>query len=438
MSDPRLDPAHDVYVRAAKRLIPFLFLLYVLAQLDRGNIAFAKGALSQAFGFDNNVYALGVGMFYFGYALLEVPSNLILERVGARLWISRIMVTWGLITVAMAFTVGEKSFYALRFLLGLAEAGFMPGAVLYLTFWFPAERQARATAAFLTSIPIAIVISGPLSGACLDLDGLGGWAGWQWMFAVAGAPSVLVGLFVLWYLPNGPADARWLDADERARIAASLAADRLRAPPATHGSFLASLANPRLWLLTFIYFLLITGFYGIINWLPAIFADQPFLKGASNFTRGCAAAVPYLITCVAMVLWGRSSDKTRERRWHAALAGGLAAASLGVAACLPEQPVVLLICLTLTSIGTFAALGPFWSLATASLQGPARAGGIGFINGLGCLGGYVGPKLLAALDQGHKHHGQGYAALALCLLGFGALVLALRQPKVTEALPLAA
>ncbi|MBA2479330.1 MAG: MFS transporter [Planctomycetes bacterium] len=435
MTDTRLDPAHDLYVRAARRLIPFMFLCYVLAQIDRGNIAHAKGALSHTFGFDNQVYALGVGMFYFGYAILEVPSNLILERVGARLWISRIMITWGLITVAFAFMVGEKSFYALRFLLGLAEAGFMPGAVLYLTYWFPAARQARATAAFLTSIPIALVIAGPLSGTCLDLDGLGGWAGWQWMFAVAGIPSVIVGVIVLWYLPNGPKDARWLSPEERERIDASLAADRALSPTSKHGSFLESLAAPRLWALTAIYFLLITGFYGIINWLPAIFSDLPFLRGTSNLARGSAAAAPYILTCVAMVWWGRRSDRSGERRWHAAIAGGLAAASLGIAACWPHRPEVVLVCLTLTSIGTFSALGPFWSLATSCLQGPARAGGIGLINGLGCLGGYVGPMLLAKLDIGSKHHGQGYAALGLCLLMFAVLVLALKPSRPATVVP---
>jgi ACS family tartrate transporter-like MFS transporter len=412
------------YRAASRRIVPFLFVLYILAHIDRGNLAYAKSQIETAFGFDKAVYPLGVGMFYLGYALLEVPSNVLMTRVGPRRWIARILATWGAICMGMAFIKGAQSFYACRFLLGLAEAGFMPGAMLYLTYWFPSRLRARAGALFLTSIPVAIVISGPLSGVCLRLDGLLGYAGWQWLFLVEGLPSVIAAFVVLRLLPDGPADARWLNADHRTRIEADLAVERARHPDTGHSPW-RLLAQPRLWLLIVPYFLLITGFYGLINWLPALFKELPFSKGETNdIVIGTFAALPYVVAGIAMVVVARSSDRRGERRWHAAVSGMVSMLGLVYAASYPKDQVAMAGGMTLACCGMFAALGPFWSLVIERLGERDKTIGIACVNALGCLGGFFGPKLIDGDEPG-----PGLAALAISFALFALWILALRPPR---------
>ncbi len=432
-----------VFARIAWRLLPFLLLLYVLAHIDRSNVGVLKamaGPQFAALGFDAYVWGLGIGIFYLGYCVFEIPSNLLLERIGARRWIARIMVSWGLIAVLMMCIQGPASYYGLRFLLGVAEAGFFPGVVLYLTYWFPAQRRARAAALFLTSICVANTVTGPLTAYCLELDQVGGLAGWQWVFLLQGLPSVLVGLLVLVVLPDRPQTARWLSADERRRVAEVLDRER-QARPDQHLTFVQALAQPRLWLLVGLYFLLITAFYGVTQWLPSFWKPlvqqlwrQWYAVEPSNVNLGWALTVPYLATGVAMVLWSRSSDRRQERRWHAALAGLVGVAGLALVGLLPPDGSdgrnwLALAATTCACLGTFSALGPFWSLATEYLRGSAAAGGIALINGLGCLGGFAGPYLVPWL-QGASTKGvidYAYLGLGLSLLLFSTGVLLVRR-----------
>ena len=308
------DAASRALAKATRRLIPFMFVLYVVAYLDRINVGFAALQMRADLGFDDRVYGFGAGIFFVGYFLFEVPSNLVLERVGARLWIARIMVTWGVIASAMMVVRGAQSFYLLRFLLGLAEAGFFPGMILYLTYWFPAAERAHAVARFITATAIAGVVGGPISGALLAMDGLGGLRGWEWLFLAEGLPAVGLGLAVLAYLPDGPASASWLTPEERRSLAARLAPDQ--AIEAHHAATLAgALADRRVWRLAVLYFVLVTGLYGVGLWLPQIVKG---LSGLGDVMVGIVSAVPYVAAAAGMVLVGRHSDRTGERRWHVA------------------------------------------------------------------------------------------------------------------------
>jgi MFS family permease len=405
-----------VYDRATRRLLPFLFICYVANHIDRANVAFLKTVLG-AIGLDDAAYATAVGAFYLGYAAFEVPSNLILARVGARRWIARIMISWGVIAAAGALVSTTTQFAWLRFLLGAAEAGFYPGIILYLTTWFPPERRARATAQFLTSIPLASVISGPLTGALLGLDGVRGIEGWRWVLALEGLPPVLLGLAVWRWLPDGPRDARWLGEAERGAVLADLARH-----PAEDHSFWRGLRDARLWLLCGLYFLLVIGLYGVTYWTPPIVRAQPLLTGASEIVIGCAVAVPFAAAAIAMVLWARSSDRRIERRGHVAGAAALAAVALIIAGIAPGQQALLLVALTLACMGVYATLGPFWGLATAVTRGRAAAGGLALINSAGALGGYAGPKLFQALGTWKGPVHAGYLALALAVALLALLV----------------
>jgi len=319
------DAASRALAKAARRLIPFMFVLYVVAYLDRINVGFAALQMRQDLGFDDRVYGLGAGIFFVGYFLFEVPSNLLLERLGARLWIARIMITWGLIASAMMVVRGARSFYLLRFLLGVAEAGFFPGMILYLTYWFPAAERAHAVARFMTATAIAGVVGGPISGALLAMDGLGGLRGWEWLFLAEGLPAVVLGLAVLAYLPDGPASASWLTPEERRSLAARLGPEQVI--EAHHAATLgAALADRRVWRLAVLYFVLVTGLYGVGLWLPQIVKG---LSGLGDVMVGIVSAVPYVAAAAGMVLVGRHSDRTGERRWH--VAGPAFVGALGLA-----------------------------------------------------------------------------------------------------------
>jgi MFS transporter, ACS family, tartrate transporter len=401
--------AGRVFAKAARRLIPFMALLYVVSFLDRVNVGFAALTMNKDLGFSPEVYGFGAGIFFFGYFLFEVPSNIILEKVGARLWICRIMLTWGLVSMATAFVQGAFSFYVVRFLLGVAEAGFFPGMVLYLTYWFPTATRARFIALFLAAVPLASVVGGPVSGFILGVEGHFHLHGWQWLFLLEGLPSVLLGLAVLVWMPDRPSKAFWLSDREKSVVEAALA----REQQGTHTRLLPMLSDPRVWLLAVPDFGIVLGLYGLNLWLPQMVKEMGF----SNLETGFVVAAPYLVSSVVMVIWGMSSDARNERVWHISSAALLGAAGLTGAALL-HTPVAVLISLTIAACGIYAALAVFWTLPTSFLGGTAAAGGIALINSISNTGGFFGPYLMGWL----KSHTGGYSA-GLGVLA-GALVIA--------------
>ena len=384
------------------RLVPFLFLLYIVAYLDRINVGFAALQMQKQLGFSDAVYGLGAGMFFAGYFFFQVPSNLVLERVGARRWIAFLMVVWGLLSAATALVSGARSFYALRFLLGSAEAGFFPGVILYLKNWFPGSARARTVARFMTAAPLSGVVGGPLSGALLGLHLRAGLAGWQWMFLLEGVPAVVLGLAAGKYLVDRPEQAQWLGVEEREWLLGALRAEnfivgnpagdsgpRLAGGGSRPGTF-AGLRSVRIWMLALVYFGLNTVSYGMSMWLPTVIKS---LSGVSNFVIGVLSAIPYVAAAIAMVLVGLHSDRTGERRWHTAMPAFAGTAALVVAAYTHSvAPMVVL--LSVTVLGVFSMMGPFWAMPTALLQGAAAAAGIAFINSVGNLGGFFGPYII--------------------------------------------
>lgn len=408
--------------RVSRRLIPLLFLLYILNFLDRVNVGFAALEMNRDLGFGPAVYGFGAGVFFLGYCLFEIPSNLVLYRVGARLWIARIMVTWGLAASAMMLVHAPWSFYLLRFLLGVAEAGFFPGIIFYLTWWYPARERARAYAWFLAAIPVCGVIGGPISGALLGLDGRLGLQGWQWLFLLEGLPSVVVGVAVLWLLPDHPRDARWLPSEERAWLERRLAEERTEQTSAHRESLRRTLADPVVWWLGFVYFLLVVALYGFALWLPQLVKES---GDFSNFEVGVITAIPYAAAAVGMVLVGRRSDRTGERHLHLALPA-LAGAVGFLAATRTGNMGLLVAALSLTAFGVLGWLGPFWALPTAFLRERGAAGGIALINSMGAVGGFVGPYLIGAIKEASGAFGPGLLVLAGCNVAAAALVLGLR------------
>jgi MFS transporter, ACS family, tartrate transporter len=415
-------PSATALARVSRRLIPFLIFLYILNFLDRVNVGFAALEMNRDLGFGPAVYGFGAGVFFIGYCLFEVPSNLVLYRTGARIWIARIMVTWGLAASAMMLVRTPGSFYALRFLLGVAEAGFFPGIIFYLTHWYPARERARAFAWFLAAIPVCGVIGGPLSGALLTLDGRLGLQGWQWLFLLEGIPSVVVGLAVLVLLPDRPRDARWLTPAERDWLEERMEAERaLTASP--HGESLRRmLGNPRMWWLALSYFLLIVPLYGFALWLPQLVKTS---GDFGNFEVGVITAVPYAVAAVGMVLVGRRSDRTGERHLHLAVPAMIGAVGfLGVTRSGATGPLVG--ALSLTAFGVLGWLGPFWSLPTAFLRKQAAAGGIALINSMGAFGGFVGPYLIGRIKERTGEFAPGLLLLAGFLVAAAVIILGMR------------
>lgn len=410
-----------LYRKVGRRLIPFVILLYLVAFLDRVNIGFAALTMNADLGLSPYVYGWGAGIFFFGYVLFEVPSNIILEKIGARLWICRIMLTWGLISAAMAFVQGIWGFYILRFLLGVAEAGFLPGMILYLTYWFPAARRARFVALFMAAVPLASAVGAPISSVILDAaDGWLGFKGWQWLFIIEGLPACLLGLAVLVLLPDGPKRARWLTDPERAAIAADLARDRSSSPHHTHHELWPALTDRRVILLGLVYFGVVIGLYGIGLWLPQI------IKGMGFSTReiGRIAALPYIVSAGAMLVWGRHSDRTGERVLHVALPALISAAGFAGSLYAPSNALALA-CLGLAAVGIYATLGPFWTLPPMFLGSTAAAGGIALINSIGNLGGFVGPYAVGWIRDSTGSFTAGMGLLAASLAAAAAIALLL-------------
>jgi MFS transporter, ACS family, tartrate transporter len=413
--------AAPVIAKARRRLIPFLFLLYIVAYLDRINVGFAALQMNQALGFSATTYSFGAGIFFLSYALFEVPSNVILARVGARVWIARIMISWGLVSSAMMFVRGAASFYTLRFMLGLAEAGFFPGIVFYLTCWFPARERARTIAAFMTAVLVAGVVGSPISGALLSVHGFG-LAGWQWLFLLEGLPAIVLGLVVLRVLADRPGDARWLDAVERSTLEACLEEDALAGLREQH-TVVDAIANPRTWLLAIVYFTIPLTSYGLGFWLPQMIKTA---TGANNFTVGLLTAIPYAAGAIAMVVAGRHSDRTGERRWHVAIAAVVSATGVALSA-FGGGAVWAIAMLSLATIGYASMFGPFWALATSHARGVGAAASIALINSIGNTGGFVGPFLLGSIDDATHSFAAGLYVIAMLMAVGGSLALAVRE-----------
>ncbi len=412
--------------RVRRRLIPFLFLLYIFAYLDRINVGFAALQMNAALGLSSAAYGFGAGIFFFSYTAFEVPSNIILARVGARRWIARIMITWGAVSAAMMFAQGPVSFYVLRFLLGLAEAGFFPGIIYYLTRWVPARERARTVAGFMTAVLTAGIIGGPVSGALLTLDGAGGLAGWQWLFLLEGAPAVILGFVVLAVMDETPADAMWLPADERAALVAAVrgevtAGDDRESP-------LGALRSGRVWRLSIVYFAVPLALYAFGFFLPQII--QTSYRGGS-LGVGVLSALPYLAGVAAMLIAARHSDATAERRWHVA-GGALVCGAALIVSSAVDGLVASMIGLSLAMAGLAAIFGPFWSLATSSMHGANAAAGIAIINSVANIGGFIGPYVLGYLRDRTQSFSAGLVAIGGVVILCGLAVLGVpdgrRQP----------
>lgn len=416
--------------KVTRRLIPFLFLLYVVNILDRVNVGFAKLRMFDDLGISEQAGGLGMGLFYVGYFLFEVPSNLILSRMGARRWIARILISWGVISCAMAMVQGKWGFYGLRVLLGFAEAGFFPGIILYLTYWFPARQRARAVSCFMIGSPVAGIISGPVSGAILDhMHHVGGLASWQWLFLIEGVPAVLLGVIAIYYLTDRPEHARWLTAEERDWLARRMAGEELERGRKHGADLFGALKEPRLWLLILLYFTLAAGTNTMGFYLPTLIQSR--FPGSSDQTVGLLSMIPSGCAIVAMLLVGAHSDRTAERRWHVAVPAFVAAAGWIVVAWSPS-PGLALAGLAVTQAAMLSTLPPYWSLPTAFLSGTAAAGGIAFINSLGNLGGFAGPYLLGTT---HRYTGSfevGMTVLGSVLLLGGLLALCVRHEPTPE------
>ena len=377
------------YSKVAWRLLPFLFACYVFAYLDRVNVGFAKLQMLSDLKLSETVYGLGAGIFFVGYFLFEIPSNLIMYRVGARLWIGRIMITWGILAMLMMLVRGPASFYGLRFLLGAAEAGFIPGILLYLTYWFPAQRRGKVMAIFLTGIPISGVIGGPVSGWILHaFDKVNGWAGWQWLFLLEGIPALLAGIVALFYLTDDIPHARWLDAQEKSLLSAAVKAE---AGAKQHHAARDAFGEPKVWLLAITYAFFLMGLYGVSFWLPSLIKAAG-VKDPLNV--GLLTAIPYGAGALAMILVSQRSDRTRERRWHLAIPGLLGALGLVLSTLVSHNTVLAMAALTLGAAGVCTTVSQFWNLPGAFLGGVAAAAGIAFVNSVGNISGFVAPYMV--------------------------------------------
>ncbi|MEO8158083.1 MAG: MFS transporter [Betaproteobacteria bacterium] len=421
--------------KVAYRLIPFLFLCYIIAFLDRVNVGFAKLQMAGDLHYSDAVYGLGAGIFFLGYFIFEVPSNVILERVGARVWIARIMITWGIISSAFMFTGNihwgglapafgltdpEFSFYFLRFILGVAEAGFFPGIILYLTYWFPDARRARMVALFMTAIGVSNVIGSPVSGAIMQfMDGAAGLRGWQWLFLLEGIPSVIIGFLVLVVLPNGPKTAKFLTSAERDLVVSRVEADDTdKKKLAGKHSLLGAFKDGRVWALCLVYFCGAVTFYAVSFWMPTIVQELGIDKH-DYLKVGLLTMIPWTGSIIAMVYWGTHSDRTKERRWHSASGFLVKMVGLLLLALIPHWPIMSMFALTLVTIGWGAYVVTFWSLPTAFLTGTAAAAGIALINSVGNLGGYFGPDMIGRIRTatGGDSAAAFYALAAFALLG---------------------
>jgi ACS family tartrate transporter-like MFS transporter len=410
------------------RLVPFLMLCYFIAYLDRVNIGFAGASMSKDIGLTAAAFGGAAGIFFIAYFFFEVPSNLALDRYGARLWIARIMLTWGLVAGAQAFVVGELSLNVIRLLLGVAEAGFFPGVIFFITLWFPAAYRARIISWFMFAIPISTVIGAPISGFILNLDGVGGLHGWQWMFLIEAAPAILMTLAVLYYLTDRPKDAHWLEPQESQWLQDRLDAERANRERHGHLSWFQSMLDPRVIALGFVYMGCNIPQYGLSFFLPQIVKS---FGGLGNVEIGFITALPYIVGAVGMLFWGRHSDRTAERKWHTVFALGTIVVGLGLAAITPS-PVLKMAVLCVAGFGFFAVLPVFWTLPTTFLSGTGAAAGIAAVNSIGNLGGFFGPKVFGWLHDSTGNDFAGLIFLAICAIIGAVIVLMLGHNPALE------
>jgi ACS family tartrate transporter-like MFS transporter len=410
------------------RLISFLFVLYIVAWLDRVNVGFAALQMNSDLGFSSAAFGFGSGVFFLGYCLFEVPSNLVLHRVGARRWISRIMISWGAISVAMMFVRSRPTFYLLRFLLGAAEAGFFPGVIYYLSHWYPEAQRARAIAAFMTAVPVSGIIGGPLSGALLSLNGVLGLAGWQWLFLVEGIPAILLGVIVLAYLTDRPETAHWLSSEEKDWLVSRLAAERDSRVTAHPIGIVSALTNPTIWQLGIIFLLAAIGFYGYSFWAPLVVKS---LTGSSDLGVGIVIGVISAVTIILMLLNSAHSDRTDERPWHVSVP--LLIMGAGFFGCaLLRQPILGVLSLALVPIGHCAAYGPFWSMPTRFLTGAPAAAGVALVVTIANVGGFLGPTVIGAMKDRWGTDAPAFILLAVCAIVAALLALGLRRVAVLK------
>ncbi len=416
--------------RVTLRLIPFLVLCYFIAYLDRVNVGFAKLTMSHDIGLTETAFGLGAGIFFIAYFVFEVPSNLMLERFGARKWIARIMFTWGLLSGSMAFVTGETGFYAVRVLLGFAEAGFFPGIIFFLTLWFPAAQRARIIGMFMAAIPLSSVIGSPISGALLYLDGVFGLHGWQWLYILEAVPALVLSVVVFSYLTDKPADAHWLAADERQWLIDRLGSERRQREAHRSFSVLQALVDPKILAVALVYFGANATNYGLSFFLPTIIKGF----GVSNLETGFITAIPYVVGLVGMIWWGLRSDRKQERKGHAAFALFIAGAGIGISTLLPD-PTLKMISLSIAGFGIFACLPIIWTLPTAYLSGAAAAGGIAAVNALGNLAGFFGPYAMGYLRDATGTFSAGLWVLAAAGFIACGVVLTLRHNAELERAP---
>ncbi|MGH2982211.1 MAG: MFS transporter [Solirubrobacterales bacterium] len=410
--------------KATRRLIPFLFLIYVVAYLDRVNVSFAQLQLEDDLGFSDTIFGLGAGIFSLGYVIFGVPSNLMLERFGARRWLASIMIVWGVISASMMFIDGPGSFYALRFALGVAEAGFFPGIILYLTWWFPEQERTRALALFMTAISASYVAGGPLSGGLLELDGLAGLDGWQWLFLCEGLPAIALGFFTLRFLEERPEQAGgWLEPEERQALAHRLTEERQAKADLHIGDLRGAVRSAQVWLLSLVYFILLAAGFGLTFFVPDLVQER---TGYTDFEVGLLAAVPYGVATVTMLWAARSAERRGRRRQHVFALSMLGAAGTALTA-YAHSPTLLLLAITLSAVGILSAIPVFWALPTAFLHGTAAAAGIALIAAIGNLGGFAGPAFTGVMEDSTGGFEFPLTVLAVVLVAGAALAMLARE-----------
>jgi D-galactonate transporter len=417
--------------KVTRRLVPFLMLCYFIAYLDRVNVGFAGASMSRDLGLSSAAFGGAAGIFFIAYFFFEVPSNLALDRFGARRWIARIMLSWGLVSGAQAFVTGELGFTSVRLLLGIAEAGFFPGIIFYLTLWFPSAYRARIVSLFMFAIPISTVIGAPISGLVLNLEGVAGLHGWQWMFLIEALPALLMAFVVWFYMTDRPGDAAWLGGEERRWLQGRLDAERRNREAIVHLSWLQSLRDPRIIAFGFVYMAINIPQYGLSFFLPQIVEG---FGGLSSVATGLVTALPYVVGATGMLLWGRHSDGTGERKFHVVIPLALIVLGLGLAA-VTAAPALKMLLLCVAGFGFFAVLPVFWTLPTALLSGTAAAAGIAAINSIGNLGGYFGPQVFGLLRDRSGADEAGLIFLALCAIVGIVIVLVLGHNPALERAP---
>ncbi len=436
-AQPVADPAITLSAirKATVRLVPFLGLLYLINYLDRVNVGFASLTMNADLGLSTAAYGLGAGLFFIGYFFFEVPSNIILHRVGARVWIARIMITWGIIASSTAFIQGEISFYIVRVLLGIAEAGFFPGIILYLTYWFPRAKRAKIVALFFLAVPLSSVLGSPISTLLIQNgDGVLGFAeGWRFMFFVEGLPAVLLGIVVLIVLPSKPRDAKWLTKDQSTALEQTISEEDTRAVSGGEVSTRAALTNPRVAALAVVYFGIVFGLYVLAFFLPQVIAgfQEQFNTTYSLVEIGLVTAIPYVFASVAMILWARHSDKTAERGGHVAISVFVGAAAIALAL-YQNSPVMIMVFITVAAVGIYSAIPIFWQLPSTMLTGVGAAAGIGMINAFGNLSGFAGPYMTGWLEDLTCNFKTGLFVVAGLMVVAGIIAWTFRKTPVPD------